>query len=974
MKSNFSIRLLVSLIRRLAARAVLIAVIGHWFSGIAHAGVYLSAVSFPVNNLPYVWTDESMPSNYRLRVKLTGVPGYGDGFHAANALNNNWTQLDACPPIGHYWMDIYWVTYDATGTNVTAVGPAIGCYIDVHDRDTTSPALSTAAFGFVGPRKQAYYIPAGVNCVVITAWGGGGSGPSGGNGGLLTAAYNVTPGDRLEITVGGGGGITAPGWPGGGNPGSATGWFGGGYSRVDLPAGSLWAGAGGGASAGIFGGDGGGNANGMGRGSAGGGPGGGGATQTAGGGGGVNPWGFVGKPGTSAQGGDGYAGSGAGGGGAGYFGGGGGAPAYAGYTDGGGGGGSSVANGASAVTVYTTAKNGGVNQGTGPAGGAGGVVIRAFHIQGASFPVLISETESSATVSFPSSAYVVAKVWGAGGGSGGPTFGGAGAYVLGVLANARTVQAAAGWHGDSSYAGADGGRVSYAYCTNMWSWAVAGAGGGGGTTAGGDGGAAGPNGHDGGGGVGNSGGRGGSVDYSPHYPYGYGGAGGQGTGTSGGTVVGFGATANDNPDTNYQGTFGGDPGGWGDSIQGNYALGGHGGSGFAGGGGGGSGDVDAPDSSGGGGGGGGSSAVYDGTGAMINLILAGSGSVPPATNDPDYPGGNVGRGATPGTEGGGGAVVLLGYAPGGVPPVLVVNPSQSFGRGHSTDLAIGATNGALFYSATGLPPGLSLDPISGHVTGAPSVQGAFTSTIKATNPYGTGQVTVVWTITAPDTSLPSTPTGLQAIATSLTTLTLSWSAATDNVSIYGYELQQDGLTVGIATSTTFSLSGLAPNSTHSYKVRSRDPAENWSAWSAPVTITLSDQIPPSAPSGLNYADATATTVTLIWRPATDNVGVTGYTVFRNGQPIGSTSELVFVDSGLTASTTYTYTVTASDAAGNGSNASTPFGVTTTQDFSADADHDSVPDMAEAALGTNTASAGTSDSTNQTQQNIHRPLQ
>ena len=56
-------------------------------------------------------------------------------------------------------------------------------------------------------------------------------------------------------------------------------------------------------------------------------------------------------------------------------------------------------------------------------------------------------------------------------------------------------------------------------------------------------------------------------------------------------------------------------------------------------------------------------------------------------------------------------------------------------------------------------------------------------------------------------------------------------------------------------------------------------------------------------------------VGLTWTAATDNVGVTGYTILRNGAPIGTltTAATSYTDTGLSVGLpTYTYTVTAHD--------------------------------------------------------------
>jgi chitodextrinase len=94
-------------------------------------------------------------------------------------------------------------------------------------------------------------------------------------------------------------------------------------------------------------------------------------------------------------------------------------------------------------------------------------------------------------------------------------------------------------------------------------------------------------------------------------------------------------------------------------------------------------------------------------------------------------------------------------------------------------------------------------------------------------------------------------------------------------------------------------------------------------------IGTPDTTAPSAPTGLAASGVTSGSVTLSWNAATDNVGVTGYQVVRNGTVLPTTvSALTYTDSGLSASTQYTYTVRAVDAAGNTSVDSSPVSVTT----------------------------------------------
>ncbi|MGA0556323.1 putative Ig domain-containing protein [Larkinella sp. VNQ87] len=85
---------------------------------------------------------------------------------------------------------------------------------------------------------------------------------------------------------------------------------------------------------------------------------------------------------------------------------------------------------------------------------------------------------------------------------------------------------------------------------------------------------------------------------------------------------------------------------------------------------------------------------------------------------------------------------------------------------------------------------------------------------------------------------------------------------------------------------------------------------------------------PTAPSGLAASNITATSLQLNWNASTDNVGVTGYDVYQNGNKINPNlvSSTTFAVSGLSPNTTYSFVVVARDAASNSSgnsNTATP---------------------------------------------------
>ncbi len=194
-----------------------------------------------------------------------------------------------------------------------------------------------------------------------------------------------------------------------------------------------------------------------------------------------------------------------------------------------------------------------------------------------------------------------------------------------------------------------------------------------------------------------------------------------------------------------------------------------------------------------------------------------------------------------------------------------------------------------------------------------------------------------WTFTtAPpstnDTQPPTPPSGLAVSNLTCRSATLSWQAATDNVGVAYYDIYRDGQALGTVNASTLAAQlALTPGASWGLYVNARDGAGNVSQASTTLPLKVpqceTDTQAPSVPDGLR-GTVSGTTVTLAWNASTDNVGVTGYDVYRNSTKAATTSTTGYTDTGLAAGTTYQYTVAARDAQGNVSPRGTTVSLTT----------------------------------------------
>lgn len=102
----------------------------------------------------------------------------------------------------------------------------------------------------------------------------------------------------------------------------------------------------------------------------------------------------------------------------------------------------------------------------------------------------------------------------------------------------------------------------------------------------------------------------------------------------------------------------------------------------------------------------------------------------------------------------------------------------------------------------------------------------------------------------------------------------------------------------------------------------------WTYTALTTSAAPPDTTSPGAPTGLAASAQSASQIDLTWTAAPDNVAVTGYDIYRNGTKVSTVTGAGYSDTGLAASTAYSYYVVAKDAAGNASPASNTAGATT----------------------------------------------
>ena len=179
---------------------------------------------------------------------------------------------------------------------------------------------------------------------------------------------------------------------------------------------------------------------------------------------------------------------------------------------------------------------------------------------------------------------------------------------------------------------------------------------------------------------------------------------------------------------------------------------------------------------------------------------------------------------------------------------------------------------------------------------------------------------------ASDTKPPTVPRGLTVTEVTATSVSLKWQASTDfkgGSGVAGYDVFRSGTQVGSTANLAYTDGSVASATTYQYAVRARDNAGNVSVLSTPVSATTPGSpcsAPPDAPTGLNVTSFSSSSVSLLWDPVTPPTGcAVTYNVHGDGSVIATgLLTATYTATGLQPSTTYSFSVSATDSAGSSS--------------------------------------------------------
>jgi chitodextrinase len=167
--------------------------------------------------------------------------------------------------------------------------------------------------------------------------------------------------------------------------------------------------------------------------------------------------------------------------------------------------------------------------------------------------------------------------------------------------------------------------------------------------------------------------------------------------------------------------------------------------------------------------------------------------------------------------------------------VVLKLPSSWGTRTQTLQITDGATGATLASGSYVFDPA-SANTVTVNVSGTVRYV-RVTATANTGWPAGQLSELEVYGGTSGDTQPPSAPANLAVTGKSSSSVSLSWSASTDNVGVTAYQVRQGGTVAATVTGTTATVSGLTPATTYSFSVTAQDAAGNTSAASNTVSVT-----------------------------------------------------------------------------------------------------------------------------------------
>jgi len=157
----------------------------------------------------------------------------------------------------------------------------------------------------------------------------------------------------------------------------------------------------------------------------------------------------------------------------------------------------------------------------------------------------------------------------------------------------------------------------------------------------------------------------------------------------------------------------------------------------------------------------------------------------------------------------------------------------------------------------------------------------------------------------------------------------TFTVAATGTAPLSYQWRKNGTAISGATSTSYTTPATtSADSGSQFTVQISNSAGNVTSNTATLTVN-SGAAPPTVPTGLTATAVSSSQINLSWNASTDSTGtLAGYKIFRGGTQVATSTTTSFQDTGLAASTTYSYTAAAFDTGGNTSAQSSAASATT----------------------------------------------